>query len=212
MLDSVFSIWIFFKKTNSEWLRHIYGCPYFWRTGEVRRVDRPKGRKGVVSGAARATWPGGVDRGTLPETATRVLTFFRPGLVLKPRTSREAELELGPFGSEVGGRRVQRRAVRIWGSLVAPGRLRTLQCRHGEILGLPGRRGLLSWISGFAFAFVWLPGELSSEEIAVGCVDSTIERRRRCRGMEVAGPGSRTSLSFPKAAPEAELPMSCFVS
>lgn len=86
----------FFKKTNSEWLRHIYRCPYFWRTGEVRRVDRPKGRKGVVSGSARATWPGGVDRGTLPETATRVLTFFHPGLVLQPRTSREAELDIGP--------------------------------------------------------------------------------------------------------------------
>ncbi|XP_045330826.1 NHL repeat-containing protein 3 isoform X2 [Leopardus geoffroyi] len=62
-------------------------------------------------------------------------------------------------------------------------------------MGRPGRRWLLSCITGFAFAFLWLTGELSSEDVSVRCVDGTVERRRRCCGVEVAGPGSRTGLS-----------------
>lgn len=122
--------------------------------------------------------------------------------------SRPAHPERGASAPRWGRRRVQRRTA--WSCLVATSRLRTLSFGHGEILGLPGRRWLLSYITGFAFAFLWLPGELSSEEMSVGCVDSTVERRGRCRGMEVAGPGSCTSLSS-KAAPGAELPSS-FVS
>lgn len=46
--------------------------------------------------------------------------------------------------------------------------------RHGEILVLCSWRWLLFCISSFAFAFLWLPGELNCEEMVVGCVDTLL--------------------------------------
>ena len=62
---------------------------------------------------------------------------------------------------------------------------------HGEILGVRSRRWLLSCVSGFPFAFLCLSGELGSEEMAVGCVDSRVGRR----SWDGGGAGSLTSSS-----------------
>lgn len=160
------------KRINVERLRHSYGCPYFGGREKSSASTSPRGGKGWSLGQpTHVIW----GRGPRNCLGIRVLIFF-PVLLCAPFLFSNPARPGGTIGGNSfgpgAGRSVHQEpcgpeAVRLppaAGGNSGSGFL----FRHGEILVLCSWRWLLSCISGFAFAFLWLPGELNCEEMVLG--------------------------------------------